>query len=218
MARNSRLLTAKEAKDIDRRVKEISGISTLVLMENAARAVAEEAIKVLRGEKNVAVFCGRGNNGGDGLAAARHLLTYGVNLSIFLAGRVQDVENEAGINLGILLKMKQKIIEVGEENLYLVKNKIFKYALIIDALLGIGLEGEVKGVVRDLIGIINTSKAYILSVDIPSGLDATTGEILGCCVKADRTVTFVAKKRGMVVGDGPRYCGRIVVKDLGIPL
>jgi NAD(P)H-hydrate epimerase len=218
MARNSKLLTAKEAQDIDRRAKEIFGISTLVLMENAARGVAEEAIKVLRGRKNVGVFCGKGNNGGDGFAAARHLLTCGVKPGIFLAGRIQDAENEAGINLEILLKMKQKIIEVGEENLYLVKNKIFKYALIIDALLGVGLQGQVKGVVRDLIGIINTSKAYILSVDIPSGLDATTGEVLGCCVKADRTVTFVAKKRGMVIGDGPKYCGRIGVKDLGIPL
>jgi len=218
MARNSRLLTAKEAKDIDRRAKDIFGISTLVLMENAARGVAEEVVKILRGRKNVAVFCGKGNNAGDGFAAARHLLTCGVNLSIFLAGRIQDVENEAGINLGILLKMKQKIIEVGEENLYLVKNKVSECTLIIDALLGIGLQGQVKGIVRDLIGIINTSKAYILSVDIPSGLDATEGRVLGCCVKADRTVTFVARKRGMVLGEGPKYCGRIVVKDLGIPL
>jgi len=218
MARNSKLLTAKEAKDIDRRAKEIFGISTLVLMENAGRGVAEEVVKILRGRKNVAVFCGRGNNGGDGLVAARHLLTCGVNLSIFLAGRIRDVENEAGINLEILLKMKQKIIEVGEENLHLIRNKIFKYALITDALLGIGLQGKVKGVVRDLIGIINSSKAYILSVDIPSGLDATEGKALGCCIKADMTVTFVAKKRGMVIGEGPKYCGRIVVKDLGIPL
>jgi len=218
MTRNSKLLTAKEAKDIDRRAKEIFGISTLVLMENAARGVAEEAIKVLRGEKNVAVFCGKGNNGGDGFAAARHLLTRGVNLSIFLAGRVQEVENEARINLDILSRLKQKIIEVEEENLHLVKNKIPQYALIIDALLGVGLQGEVKGILRDLIGIINISDAYILSVDIPSGLDATKGRVLGCCVKADKTVTFVAKKRGMVIGDGPKYCGRIVVKDLGIPL
>jgi NAD(P)H-hydrate epimerase len=100
----------------------------------------------------------------------------------------------------------------------LVKQKIAKYNLIIDTLLGVGLKGEVRGIFRDLIGIINTSKARILSVDIPSGLEATTGKVLGCCVKADKTVTFWAKKRGMVLGEGPKYCGRVVVRDLGIPL
>jgi len=218
MVKSSKLLTVKLAKDIDIKAREIFGISTLVLMENAGRGVAEGVIEILRGRKTVAIFCGKGNNGGDGFVAARHLLTYGIKPDIFLAGEISDVENEARVNLEILLKLKQKIIEAEEESLHFVKNKISKYTLIIDALLGVGLQGEVRGVYRDLIGIINTSKAYILSVDIPSGLDATTGKTLGCCVKADRTVTFVAKKRGMVRGDGPKHCGRVVVRDLGVPL
>lgn len=218
MVRNSKLFTARSAKDIDIKAREIFGISTLVLMENAGRQVASEAVRILHGRKKVAIFCGKGNNGGDGFVTARHLLTYNIKPSIFLTGRVQDVENEARLNLEILLRLKQKILEVKEGNLYLVKNKVSKCALIIDALLGVGLRGAVRGIYRDLIRIINASSAYILSVDIPSGLDATTGKILGCCVKADKTVTFVAKKRGMVVGDGPKYCGRVVVKDLGIPL
>jgi NAD(P)H-hydrate epimerase len=218
MVKSSKLLTARQSRDIDIKARNVFGISTLVLMENAGRAVAEEAIKILRSERSVAIFCGRGNNGGDGFVAARHLLTYGIKPDIFLAGKVSEVENEAKINLEILLKLKQKTVEVGEESLHLVKNKIYQYALIIDALLGVGLEGEVRGIFRDLIGIINTAKAYILSVDIPSGLDATGGKVLGCCVKADKTITFVAKKRGMVLGDGPKYCGRVIVKELGIPL
>ena len=218
MARNSKLLTAKEAKNIDIKAEETFGISTLLLMENAGRAVAEEVVKILRSKKSVAIFCGKGNNGGDGFVAARQLLTHGIKSDIFLAGKIKDVKNEARTNLEILLKLKEKIIEVQEENLHLIKNKISKYDLIIDALLGVGLAGEVRDVYRDLIGIINTSKAYILSIDIPSGLDATKGKVLGCCVKADKTVTFVAKKRGMVLGEGPKYCGRVVVKDLGIPL
>lgn len=165
-----------------------------------------------------ATFCGKGNNGGDGFVMVRHLLAAGIKPDIFLAGDINDVENEARVNLEILLKLRQKVIEVGEENLDLIKNKISKYTLIIDALLGVGLTGEVRGIFRDLIGIINLSQAYILSVDIPSGLDATTGKVLGCCVKADKTVTFVAKKQGMVLGEGPKYCGRVAVKDLGIPL
>jgi len=228
-----KLLTAESAKEIDIIARDSLGISTLVLMENAGRAVAEEAIEILSGKKRVAVFCGntrsnrmlrcavfcgKGNNGGDGFVTARHLLISGIHPDIFLAGRIEDVKNEARTNLEILLRLKQKIIEVKEDNLYLVKNKIIKYNLIIDALLGVGLQGAVRGIYRDLIGIINTAKASVLSVDVPSGLDANSGKILGCCVKADKTVTFVAKKRGMVAGEGPRYCGKVVVKDLGIPL
>ncbi len=218
MARNSRILTTQAAKAIDIKAKEVFGISTLVLMENAGRSVAEEVIKILHGKTSIAIFCGKGNNGGDGFVAARHLLAKDIKPDIFLARKISEVENEARTNLEILLKLKQKIIEVEEENLHLVKDKVSKYSLIIDALLGVGLKGEVRGIFRDLIGIINSSKAYILSVDIPSGLDATTGKALGCCVKADKTVTFVAKKRGVVLGDGPKYCGRVIVADLGIPL
>jgi NAD(P)H-hydrate epimerase len=217
MIRGLQLLTAKKAKEIDLRARDKFNISTLVLMENAGRAVAEEVIKMLRGKRTVAIFCGKGNNGGDGFVAARHLLPKGIKPEVFLVGYICDVQNEARVNLDILLRLKQKIIEIEEENLHLVKSKISKYYFVIDALLGVGLSGEVKGIYRDLIGIINTSKAKILAVDIPSGLDATSGKVLGCCVKADKTVTFVAKKRGMVVGEGPKHCGRIVVKDLGIP-
>jgi len=232
MYQGKQLLTAQSAKEIDIKARDKLGISTLVLMENAGRQVSAEARKFLGKKKSIgifcgntrskrmlrcATFCGRGNNGGDGFVAARHLLTEGIKPDIFLAGNINDVENEARVNLEILLRLKQKVIEVEEENLNLIKNKISKYKLIIDALLGVGLGGEVRGIYRDLIGIINTSKAYILSVDMPSGLDATTGKVLGCCVRADKTITFVAKKRGMLLGDGPKYCGRIVVKDLGIP-
>lgn len=213
-----KLLTSRQAKAIDIKAKEQFGISTLVLMENAGRSVAEEAMKSLRGRKPVAIFCGKGNNGGDGLVAARHLLARGIKPDVFLAGNICDVCNEAKINLDILIKLKQKIIEVNENNLSLVKKRISKYSLIVDALLGVGLKGEVKAIFRDLIGIINNSKAYILAVDVPSGLDATTGKVLGCCVKADKTVTFVAKKKGMVLGVGPSYCARVIVRDLGVPL
>ena len=214
----NRLLTAAQAKAVDLKAKERLGISTLVLMENAGSAIAQEAMRILsRGKARVAIFCGRGNNGGDGFVAARHLLNCGVKPDIYLAGKIGEVEKEARVNLEILLRLRQKITEVGEGNLHTVKQKIAKYNLIIDALLGIGLKGEVRGIFQDLIGIINLSKAYVLSVDIPSGLDATTGKILGRCIRADRTVTFVAKKRGMVLKEGPKYCGRIAVKNLGAP-
>lgn len=210
-------LTVRQAKAIDIKAREELGISTLVLMENAGRAVAEEALKMLQGKKSVAIFCGKGNNGGDGFVVARHLLNSGIKTDIFLAGRIEEAQGEARVNLDILMRLRQRIVEVNKENLALVKKNILKYNLVIDALLGVGLSGEVRGIYRDLIGIINTSKADVLSVDIPSGLNATTGKALGCCVRADKTATFVAPKRGMVQREGAHYCGRIVVKGLGIP-
>ena len=210
-----RLLTAQSAKLIDLKAREKFGISTLTLMENAGRAVALEAFKSGKFKK-IAIFCGKGNNGGDGFVAARHLLACGIKPDIFLVGKSAQVENEAKTNLTILLKLKTKITEVSENNFSRID--LAQYGLIIDALLGVGLSGAVRGTYKDLISLINSSRVYILSVDIPSGLDATTGKILGACVKADKTVTFVAKKRGMVVGKGPKYCGKIAVADLGLPL
>ncbi len=210
------LLTAKTARAIDCKAREKFGISTLVLMENAGSAVAGEIVKSGKGKKKIAIFCGKGNNGGDGLVAARHLLAQGINSDIFLAGKLSEVRNEAKTNLEILLNLKRKVVEVNEINAG--KIDIAKYGLIIDALLGVGLTGQVRAIYSDLICLINSSKAYIVSVDIPSGLDATTGKILGCCVKADKTITFIAKKHGMIMGSGPKYCGKILVVDLGIPV
>jgi hydroxyethylthiazole kinase-like uncharacterized protein yjeF len=207
------------ARGIDIRLKEEFGIDTLVLMENAGRAVAQETLRCLkRKPKKICIFCGKGNNGGDGFVAARHLLAQGLKPDIFLADKISRLKYEARLNMGILKKLNQKIIEVSSENLFMVKDSISKGALIIDALLGVGLRGEPEGIYRDVIAAINASGAYIISVDIPSGLDATTGRALGCCVQADRTVTFMALKRGMVLRDGPKACGKIVVRDLGIPL
>ena len=216
MVRNSKILTVQEAKAIDREAQGL-GLLTLVLMENAGRAVAKEALKVLKGRKAVVIFCGKGNNGGDGFAAARHLLIKGIKPEIFLAGKPLDVKNEAGVNLQVLLKLRQKVQSIREDNLHLVREKIQKNSLLIDALLGVGLQGEVRGIFRPLIEMINASRGYVLSVDIPSGLDADTGKVLGCCIKANKTVTFVAKKKGMTIGDGPKHCGKIIIADLGLP-
>lgn len=212
------LLSAKQAKEIDVKAREVLGISTLVLMETAGRHVADQAIKMARPGKRVAIFCGRGNNGADAFVAARHLLARSIKNDIFLAGKITDIKDEAKINLDALLKLNQKITEVGPENISRVRKNISRYGLIIDGLLGVGVSGSVRGIIKDLIDAINSSTARVLAIDIPSGLDATTGSALGCCVMADRTVTFMAMKRGMARGMGPDACGRIIVKDLGVPL
>ena len=218
MAKNSRVITSEQAKSIDSSARDSFGISTLILMENAGIAVAEEAMKLMKPKTPIAVICGKGNNGGDGFVAARQLLAKGISPEIYLAGKISDVQNEARVNLDIILKLKQKVFEVSEENLELVKKKISRCSLIIDALLGVGLQGRVRGIFCDLIEAINISQASVLSVDIPSGLDGTTGVILGSCVRADKTVTFVARKSGMIAKHAKKLCGKIVVRDLGIVL
>lgn len=219
MRKTERLLTAAGAKALDKKAWEKFGITTLVLMENAGRVVTDAVIKILqRKPGKIAVFCGTGNNGGDGFCTVRHLLAAGIKPDVYLIGKQEDVQNEAKINLDILLRLKQKIIKIKPENLSLINNKINNYSLIIDALLGVGIKGEVRPIYKQIIDIINASGAYILSVDIPSGLDATEGKILGACVKADETVTFVGKKRGMIYGDGKKYCGKIIVRNIGVRL
>ena len=208
-------ITASQAKLLDKKAREIYGLSTLILMENAGRAVAEEIIKLKK--RKIAIFCGKGNNGGDGFVCARHLFTGGIKPDVFLAGKLPEVKGEARLNLDILLRLKHKIFEIDEKNVNLLKEKICRYDLIVDAIFGVGLKGNVEGFFRDLIKLINSSKAYVVSIDVPSGLDANTGEASWACVRADKTVTFIAKKCGMVKGKGPGYCGKIIVKDLGFP-
>lgn len=212
------LLSGRQAREIDHKFREILGVPSLVLMENAGRAVAEEAMRLVSPGRPVAVFCGKGNNGGDGFVAARHMLLNGIRPDIFLVADFEQVKGEARTNLDIAQGLKLKIITVRQGNLSVVQAALPRYALIIDALLGIGLNGDVDGLLGEVIEMINLSRAKKLAADIPSGLDAQTGRVLGHCVKADTTVTFVASKRGMVLGNGPKYSGKIVVRDLGIPL
>ena len=190
------IISVSQAREIDNWIREKLGVSVLVLMENAGRSVAEEALKTLKDKKRagVVIVCGKGNNGGDGLVACRHLMCRGIKPKIFLAAKISQVRGEARVNLDILLKMKQRVVEVNNKNLASVRRSILESGLIIDAMLGVGIKREVGGIFRDLINIINMSKAYVVAVDVPSGLDADSAKALGCCVKADKTVTFWRKR------------------------
>jgi NAD(P)H-hydrate epimerase len=210
-----RTISREEAKLVDERVAKELGLSTLILMENAGRSVAEEIIKLKK--KRVAIFCGKGNNAGDGFVCARHLLSKGLNPDVLLLTEISEIKNEARINLDILLKLKPKIFKINAENFIFYKNKIKNYDLVVDALFGIGLKGEILGLFKEVIEAINSLAKYVVSIDIPSGLDADRGKILGTCIKADKTITFLAVKKGMLINEGPKYCGKIIVKDLGFP-
>ena len=212
-------LTAQQAAEIDKQARERIGIQTLVLMENAGRAVCEVALDLIEQFRNnrIAVFCGKGNNAGDGFVAARHLITHGQDVDVYLLGQQAQIKNEAGINLDILKKITEQIFEV--KNLQDFDSiNLRNYVLIIDALLGIGLKDEVRDLFKQAIIAINKSKVPVLSVDIPSGLDATTGDIHGAAISANTTVTFMADKQGLLVKDGPNCSGNVIVKDLGLPM
>ncbi len=196
--------TSEQAKDFDRFAQEELKIPSIILMENAGRNVAKVARQMTKG--SVLVVCGKGNNGGDGLVAARHLINadYQVKVMLVASGKGQGARNHQ-VNLEILKKMKATFVD-----------EICETDLIIDAIFGIGLSSDVKEPYKSVIEKINSSGKPVLSVDVPSGLDATTGKILGCAISATKTVTFVAAKIGFYKNDGPSVCGEIVVEDIGI--
>ncbi len=215
-----RVLTAASAAALDRIAEERYRMPRLLLMENAGRAVAEEVKKSLcpRRKKRVAVFCGKGNNGADGLVAARHLLCAGIQADIFLAGFSRCSQPEAQVNLAIARRLGGRIRNISAVEPKRLIRTLRAYGCIVDALLGVGLRRGVSGLLADLIRAINAAGVNTIAVDIPSGLDATTGEARGACVEADSTVTFVAWKKGMASAAGKRLCGKVIVSTLGIPL
>lgn len=205
-----RSISIAQAQAFDRYAQEKLGIPSIILMENAGRGVAEEAIRMVRGKGyegrgKIAVICGVGNNGGDGLVAARHLLNAGIKVSVYLLGNISKLKADPKTNYNILRKMGTARI----------LRKFPKHCdLIIDAIFGIGLKSDVRSPMSEVIDLMNNSCKPILAVDVPSGLDADTGKVLGVAVKAKRTVTFVANKKGFA--KAKKYCGKIVVRDIGI--
>lgn len=207
---------AEQMRRIDRSASEIGGIPSIVLMENAALSCVDEIYKTFSNVNNlsVAVFCGKGNNGGDGFAIARHLFNKGVDVSVFLVCGT-EFSGDAKINFDIIRKLDINIDVISDtENLkYIIRS----FDIIVDAIYGTGLHGSVHGISYDIIEEINASAKYVLAVDIPSGINADSGEICGVCIKANKTVTFVAYKIGMLMFPGSDYVGEVVVADISIP-
>jgi NAD(P)H-hydrate epimerase len=216
-------LTRDQAREIDRIAMEQYGVRGLILMENAGRACTEAAAELLGGVGNpeAFIFCGTGNNGGDGFVVARHLWNRGCDVRACLTGEIEDVlgkGSDASVNLEIARKMGIPVAEVmSEEDVKSVLDAASDADLLVDALLGTGISGEVRGVYAPLIEGINALDAPVLAVDIPSGLDCDTGEVLGVAVRARRTVTFVMKKRGQTVPQARDYVGRLQVAEISVP-
>jgi ADP-dependent NAD(P)H-hydrate dehydratase / NAD(P)H-hydrate epimerase len=211
------LTTARQMKELDRRTIEELGLPGLVLMENAARGAVQTLLKEYPLARSIAVFCGKGNNGGDGLAMARYFQNSGLPVQIFLAGNRKDLRGDAAHQLLLADRLKVSITEMTDSGNPELKKHLTGVDLVVDALLGTGLENEVRGIFRDLIQLINELPIPKAAVDIPSGLSSDSGRPLGLCVKADLTVTFGLPKIGQVLLPGSGFVGRLFVVDIGIP-
>ncbi|HEX8878235.1 MAG TPA: NAD(P)H-hydrate epimerase [Phycisphaerales bacterium] len=223
------VLPRDAARQIDRRVEQEFGIPTLVLMENAAVHVAETALEELVGVHDplVLVACGPGNNGGDGLAVARHLSNAGVDVRLVVLGDAEDVRGDAGVQLNACRRMKLPILYTGDKGAVAIDGALTdpngtarKPHVVIDALFGTGLTRPVEGTAAELIASINEMGrrgAHVISVDVPSGLDADTGAALGAVVRARTTVTFVGLKPGLLAFDAQGWVGDVIVADIGAP-
>ncbi|MBI4845929.1 MAG: NAD(P)H-hydrate epimerase [Candidatus Omnitrophica bacterium] len=211
---------SSKLKEIDRRAQEEYGIPGIVLMENAGIKASEIALKLLAAMKSrkAIIFCGPGNNGGDSFVIARHLFNNKVMVKVFVLASEKRLKGDSLINYLILKKMGVCIIEVAQDkDIKKIKSSFSESSLVVDAIFGIGLNKRVEGVFEKVINLINKSASVVLSVDIPSGLNADTGDILGVCVKAHTTVTFGAAKNGFYKQFGPKMTGRVVVADISLP-
>ena len=210
------LTTPQEMKLIDAETISSGYAKAIDLMEMAGRAVAREAEQLTRRNEGISVFCGKGNNGGDGLVAARHLLKKKRKVQVYLFGKKNEIKREPRKNLERFIEFKGKVIEIKNANDLKRLKECRSSSLFIDALLGIGLKGKVIGLAAQGINFINSFKKKVIAVDVPSGLDAEKGITCGLCVEAFETVTFGLGKPGLFLAPGINFAGRVKVVDIGL--
>jgi hydroxyethylthiazole kinase-like uncharacterized protein yjeF len=215
-----KLVSAAQMQDLDRKTIKTYGISGIVLMENAGRGAAEHVVRFfpqVRGG-HVAIVAGPGNNGGDGFVIARYLKNWGVQTTVYLLASKKDVKGDALKNLQSWHVMEGGLVEVvSAEHFSRIKQELSQADLIIDAILGTGLHSPVTGLFKEVIAFINGQRRPVMSVDIPTGIDATSGKVLGDAVQATLTTTFGLAKIGQAVEGSASYVGQLEVIDIGIP-
>jgi len=205
-------LTAEEMAEADRMAIEDFGIDVIALMENAGVATARVAKKMVGGDvrgKSIRCIVGRGNNGGDGLVAARHLYDWGAEVRVTLAGEQSDLRDVPARQFATVFKMGIPVVGLGEG--------LQGAHLVVDALLGYGSRGSPREPVAGLIRECNASKIPILAVDIPSGMDATSGEPGDPTIEARATVTFGLPKTGFLNPRARSYVGELYLADISMP-
>jgi hydroxyethylthiazole kinase-like uncharacterized protein yjeF len=215
-----RVLTASQIREADRRTIEDVGIPARVLMENAGRQVvaALEALHEHLHDHHVAVVCGRGNNGGDGFVVARTLALKGVAVSVFVVARIGEIKGDARANLDVLGQLSIGVVEIADGEAWELHGaEVTSCSLIVDAILGTGVNGPLSGVLETIVADINASGVPIVSIDMPSGLSADSLEPIGPSIDADATIALAAPKLALVLPPAEGRAGNVVVADIGIP-
>ena len=212
------LLTREQVRNLDRLAIEQYGIPALVLMENAGRGVAEVLFSLSDGA-NVLICTGKGNNGGDGLVAARHLANRGWAVKVLLFAAPEQLSSECAVHWNIVQRMNipAEVLVGADLTDERLKREIEQTEWIVDGLFGTGLAGTIRAPIDRVIALINNGGRKVLAVDIPSGLDADSGLPLGCAVRADHTATFVAGKTGFANPAAAGWLGTVHVIDIGAP-
>ena len=215
------MMTRDEVRAVDAWAINELGIPGVVLMENAGRGCVELIEEKLKNvaEPKVCIFCGTGNNGGDGYVIARHLRNSDCQVTVVVCGDHNKIKGDARINLDILERMGQTIdrLNPADGN---VADRVDSFAsgadMLVDSLFGTGLSGQLRDDHKQLVESMNACDCPILAVDIPSGLDCDTGQPLGAAIEAAWTVTFVAVKKGFAAAGTAQYTGEILVASIGV--
>lgn len=218
MERPFPVLSVEQLRDLDRRAVSEWGIPIRTLMENAGRAVADESLKFLS-ESGMAqpwkilILCGSGNNGGDGLVAARLLHQKGISVQTLLLKPAERFKNEPLDNFEELRRLQIPWAQIPDG----AWKPESGTSLLIDALLGTGFKGPADAKTAGVIEAANASGIPVIAVDVPSGLDADRGTAEGLCIRAKRTVSLAAMKKGFLNAASRQWTGEVTVKDIGFP-
>ena len=214
-------VTVEEMRNLDKYAIENIGIPSIVLMENAAIRVFDEIkneISQIK-EKKILVVCGKGNNGGDGLALTRHLQNNNAIVNVILLTNKEELKGDAKINLNIVERMKVNVFEIRNEEMLISNNSILSEAdIIVDAIFGTGFQGKLDGLYALAVKLINDATAKKVAIDIPSGLNADSGVVEGDAVRADLTITLGRAKLGYKHAEANEYLGKLKVVDISLPI
>ncbi len=215
-----RLLTAEEMRAADQHAIEKIGIPSLVLMENAGLKSLMTMEKILNGlkGKRFTIICGKGNNGGDGLVIARHLFNNDIAVHVFITAPVESLSQDATANLAILENSGLNPIFITDDNdINRLRIAMEFSECIVDCLYGTGVKGDIQGFHAKVIRAMNDSRAKKISIDLPSGLCATSGNASNPTFCADHTITLGAPKLGLFLFPGKSFCGELWIADIGLP-
>jgi len=204
------LYSAEQVRELDRIAIEDHAIPGLTLMQRAGKATFEVLKTTWPQAKGIIVLCGTGNNGGDGYVLARLAHAAGMKVSLMQVGDAERLQGDAR-------QVADNLVKTGVKVETYAVDKLAQTDVLVDALLGTGLDREMKGKWKNIIEGINKSEVPVLAIDIPSGLNADTGQPMGCAVEADVTISFIGLKQGLFTGQGQVYSGKVLFNDLDVP-